>query len=78
MNERCVTSRLRIEGVWIKFIQVCALTDYKDDVAKDAFFGCICPNWGKLLKLISLKKGICAAEMALGLFILTYYHAISA
>ena len=59
VNERCVTIRLRIEGVWIKFIQVCALTDYKDDVAKDTFFGCICP-WGKLLRL-SLKNGISAA-----------------
>ena len=34
VNEKCVTIRLRIEGVWIKFIQVCALTDYKDDVAR--------------------------------------------
>ena len=27
VNERRVTIRLRIQGVWIKFIQVCALTD---------------------------------------------------
>ena len=39
VNERHVTIRLRIQGVRIKFIQVCALTDDKDDVDKDAFFG---------------------------------------
>ena len=37
-SKRCVTVRLRIEGVWIMFMQICAPID-KDDVDKDAFFG---------------------------------------
>ena len=38
-NERCVTVRLRIEGVWIMSMQVCASID-KDDVDKDILWIC--------------------------------------
>ena len=38
-SERCVTVRLRIEGVWIMSMQVCASID-KDDVDKDILWIC--------------------------------------